>query len=69
MPSRHFSPPPIAERLAARVIDEGERSAQLGDLEERFQYLAREQGERSARAWYLWQVLSLVILAVINHTQ
>jgi len=68
MPNRHFSPPPLAERLACRALDEEERAARLGDLEERFQALAPEQGERRARIWYRWQVLQLVILAVINHT-
>jgi len=68
MSNRHFFPPPFAERLAGRVLDEGERSVRLGDLEERFQYLVGERGERRARAWYRRQVLQLVILAVINHS-
>ena len=66
MPSRHFSPPPLAERLVSRVMDEEERSVRLGDLEERYQYLFQERGKRWARAWYRQQVLQLVILAVIN---
>ena len=68
MANRHFSPPPLAERLARRALDEGERSARLGDLEERYQYLVRERGERRARAWYRWQALLLVVSAVINNT-
>ncbi len=67
MPIRHFSPPPLAERLLDRVLDEGERSARMGDLEERLQFLARERGERRARSWYRRQVLQIVVLAVINH--
>jgi putative ABC transport system permease protein len=67
MPKRHFSPPPLAERLVSRALDEENRSARLGDLEERFQYFVRERGERRARAWYRRQALQLVILAVINH--
>ncbi len=69
MPSRHFSPPSMAERLVAWALDDEERSARLGDLEERFQYLVQERGKRRARAWYRWQVLLLLILALINHTQ
>ena len=68
MANRHSSPPPLAERLVARALDEEERSARLGDLEERFQYLARERGVGKARAWYRWQALLLAILAVINNT-
>jgi len=68
MANRHLSPPPLAERLAARSLDEEERSARLGDLEERFQYLVQERGERRARTWYRWQALLLVVLAVINNT-
>jgi putative ABC transport system permease protein len=67
MSKSHFSPPPLAERLLDRTLEEGERAARLGDIEERFQFLAREQGGRRARAWYRGQVLQLVILAVINH--
>jgi len=67
MPKQHFSPPPLAERLVSRALDEEERSARLGDLEERYQYLVRERGERRARAWYRRQAMQLVILAVINH--
>jgi putative ABC transport system permease protein len=66
MPSRHHSPPGLAERLASWVLDEEERSVRLGDLEERYQYLVQERGERRARAWYRWQVLLLVVLAVMN---
>jgi putative ABC transport system permease protein len=66
MPTRHFSPPPLDERLAARALDEEERSVRLGDLEERFQYLVQERGERRARVWYRWQVMLLVVLAVMN---
>ena len=69
MSNRHFSPPPMAERLAGRALDERERSARLGDLEERFQYLVLERGERRARAWYRRQVLLLVVLAVINNAK
>ena len=69
MPNRHFSPPPLAERLAGRALDEEERSVRLGDLEERFQYLVRERGEGRARAWYRRQALLLMILAFINHIQ
>jgi putative ABC transport system permease protein len=69
MAIRHFPPPALAERLAARALDEEERAARLGDLEERFQVLARDRGERRARAWYRWQALLLTILAFINHTQ
>ena len=69
MADRHFSPPRLAERLAGRALDDGERSARLGDLEERFQYLVGERGERRARAWYKRQVLLLMILAVINNTR
>jgi len=54
---RHFSPLPLAERLAGWALDEGERAARLGDLEERFQLLADERGEKRARIWYRWQVL------------
>ena len=68
MSNLHFSPPPLAERLVARVLDEEERSARLGDLEERFQYLVQKQGERRARTWYRWQALLLAFLAVINNT-
>lgn len=66
MSNRHFSPPPLAERLVSRALDEEDRSTRLGDLEERCQYLVRERGERRARAWYRRQALQLVILAVIN---
>jgi putative ABC transport system permease protein len=67
MPKRHFSPPPLAERLVGRALDEEERSVRLGDLEERYQYLVRERSERRARAWYRRQALQLLILAVFNH--
>jgi putative ABC transport system permease protein len=67
MANKHYSPPKLAERLAGRALDEGERSVRLGDLEERYQYLVYERGERRARAWYRRQVLHLVILAIINH--
>jgi putative ABC transport system permease protein len=67
MANRHFYPPPLAEHLVSRALDEAERSARLGDLEERYQYLVNERGERRARAWYRRQALQLVILAVINH--
>jgi putative ABC transport system permease protein len=67
MANRHFYPPSLAERLASRPLDETERSARLGDLEERYQYLVYERGERRARSWYRQQALQLVILAVINH--
>jgi putative ABC transport system permease protein len=63
----HFSPPRLAERLAGRALDEGERSVRLGDLEERFQFLVRERGERRARIWYRGQVMQLLFLAVVNH--
>jgi putative ABC transport system permease protein len=66
MRGRHFSPPSMAERLVGRALDYEERSARLGDLEERFQYLVQERGERRTRAWYRWQVLLLVVLAVMN---
>jgi putative ABC transport system permease protein len=69
MANRHFAPPPLAERLVAWALDEEERSARLGDLEERFQYLARERGARRAWAWYLWQALLLVVLAAFNNAQ
>jgi putative ABC transport system permease protein len=69
MPNRHFPPPPLAERLAGRALDEGERSARLGDLEERFQYLVKERGKRRARIWYRWQALLLVVLALVNNTR
>lgn len=68
MPNRHFSPPPLAERLLGRALDEEERCMRLGDLEERYQYLVRERGERPARAWYRRQALQLFILAGVNHT-
>ena len=67
MPKRHFSPPPLAERLVSRVLDEAERSVRLGDLEERYQYLVKERGVRRARGWYRRQALDLMILAIINH--
>jgi putative ABC transport system permease protein len=69
MPSRHFPPPQRAERLAGRALDEEERAVRLGDLEERYQYHVRERGRRRARAWYRWQVLLLVILALVNNTR
>jgi len=64
---KHFFPPPLAESLAGRALDEGERSVRLGDLEERYQYLVQERGVRRARAWYRRQVLQLVMVATINH--
>jgi putative ABC transport system permease protein len=67
MANRHFYPPSLAERLVSQALDEAERPARLGDLEERYQYLVFERGERRARAWYKRQALQLVILAVINH--
>lgn len=67
MENKHHSPPRLTENLAGRALDEGERSVRLGDLQERFQYLVKELGERRARAWYRRQVLQLVILAIINH--
>ncbi len=67
MHNRHFSPPPLAEHLVSRALDEEERSVRLGDLEERYQYLVSERGKRRARSWYRRQALQLVILAVINH--
>jgi len=68
MSNGHFSPPLPAERLVAWALDEQERDARLGDLEEHFRYLVRERGERRARAWYLRQALLLIGLAVINNT-
>ena len=68
MPSCHFSPPPLAERLASRALEEGEQSVRLGDLDERFQYLVGERGLKRARAWYWQQALLLVLFSVINHT-
>jgi putative ABC transport system permease protein len=65
---RHFSPPPLAERLAGRALDEEERAARLGDLEERFQYLVRTRGEGRASSWYRLQALLLVLLAIVNNT-
>lgn len=69
MPDRHYPPPPLAERLAGRALDGEEQAARLGDLEERFQYLARERDGRNARAWYRRQVLRLVLLAGIDNTK
>jgi len=69
MSNSHLSPPLLAERLVARALDEEERSARLGDLEERFQYLVQERGERRARTWYRWQALLLAILAGVNNAQ
>jgi putative ABC transport system permease protein len=69
MSRRHFTPPPLAERLAGRALEEHEREARLGDLEERYRYLAQKRGGNRARAWYRWQVLLLVILAVVNNTK
>lgn len=68
MPHRHFSPPPLAESLVCWVLDEEEWSVRLGDLEERYQYLVRERGQRRARAWYRRQALQLLILAFSNNT-
>jgi putative ABC transport system permease protein len=67
MANRHFYPPQLAKRLVSRALDEEDRSTRLGDLEERYQYLVYERGERRARAWYRRQARQLVILAVINH--
>lgn len=64
---KHYSPPMLAELLAGWALDEGERYARLGDLEERFQYLVTERGGRKARSWYRRQVLHLIILAIIQN--
>jgi putative ABC transport system permease protein len=63
----HFHPPAPAERLLGLILDEAERSVRLGDLEEHFQFQARERRERRARAWYRRQVFKLALLSVVNH--
>jgi putative ABC transport system permease protein len=67
MPHGHVSPPPLAERWAGRALDGEERSVRLGDLEERFHYLVGERGLGRARTWYRWQVLLLVISAILHN--
>jgi len=67
---RPAAPPGFVTRFLERVLPEDHREPLLGDLEERFQTIARERGARAAQLWYLRQALQAPIVAPrrIAHT-